>query len=162
MLILVRTANQIKMDNACMYVCVRPVKMRMAGSSKLTPAPYEKAQTSEEMIYMQAVRSSRQLSTEVLRMSAWFLAGSSHKPRTAVFCILTQPVLSSKSMNTYMHTVQHCLSNERLSLFFRGGTRLQHTTLSIYSAVQSSRPPFRLHITYKMMLAPSDKAQVMI
>ncbi len=34
--------------------------------SKLTPAPYEKAQTSEEMIYMQAVRSSRQLSTEVL------------------------------------------------------------------------------------------------
>ncbi len=37
-----------------------------AGCSKLTPAPYEKAQTSEEMIYMQAVRSSRQLSTEVL------------------------------------------------------------------------------------------------
>ncbi len=44
--------------------------------SKLTPAPYEKAQTSEEMIYMQAVRSSRQLSTEVLRMSAWFLSSS--------------------------------------------------------------------------------------
>ncbi len=43
---------------------------------KLTPAPYEKAQTSEEMIYMQAVRSSRQLSTEVLRMSAWFLSSS--------------------------------------------------------------------------------------
>ncbi len=39
--------------------------MRQSGS-KLTPAPYEKAQTSEEMIYMQAVRSSRQLSTEVL------------------------------------------------------------------------------------------------
>ncbi len=39
---------------------------RMACGSKLTPAPYEKAQTSEEMIYMQAVRSSRQLSTEVL------------------------------------------------------------------------------------------------
>ncbi len=38
----------------------------MARSSKLTPAPYEKAQTSEEKIYMQAVRSSRQLSTEVL------------------------------------------------------------------------------------------------
>ncbi len=36
------------------------------SGSKLTPAPYEKAQTSEEMIYMQAVRSSRQLSTEVL------------------------------------------------------------------------------------------------
>ncbi len=32
--------------------------------SKSTPAPYEKAQTSEEMIYMQAVRSSRQLGTE--------------------------------------------------------------------------------------------------
>ncbi len=28
---------------------------------KLTPAPYEKAQTSEEMIYMQAVRSSERL-----------------------------------------------------------------------------------------------------
>ncbi len=38
------------------------------SGSKLTPAPYEneKAQTSEEKIYMQAVRSSRQLSTEVL------------------------------------------------------------------------------------------------
>ncbi len=36
--------------------------------SKLTPAPYEKAQTSEETIYMQAIRSSRQLSTEVLRV----------------------------------------------------------------------------------------------
>ncbi len=36
------------------------------ASSKLTPAPYEKAQTSDEKISMQAVRSSRQLSTEVL------------------------------------------------------------------------------------------------
>ncbi len=34
--------------------------------SKLTPSPYEKAQTSEEKIYMQAVRSSMQLSAEVL------------------------------------------------------------------------------------------------
>ncbi len=48
----------------------------VACGSKLTPAPYEKAQTSEEIIYMQAVRSSRQLSTEVLRMSAWFLSSS--------------------------------------------------------------------------------------
>ncbi len=38
----------------------------IACGSKLTPAPYEKAQTSWEMIYMRAVRSSRQLSTEVL------------------------------------------------------------------------------------------------
>ncbi len=36
------------------------------GRPKLTPAPYEKTQTSEEMMYMQAVRSSWQLSTEVL------------------------------------------------------------------------------------------------
>ncbi len=36
------------------------------SGSKLIPAPYEKAQTSWEMIYMQAVRSSRQLNTEVL------------------------------------------------------------------------------------------------
>ncbi len=42
-----------------------PRQLRITGF-KLTPAPYEKAQTSEEMIYMQAVRSSRQLSTEVL------------------------------------------------------------------------------------------------
>ncbi len=35
------------------------------NGSKLTPAPYEKAQTSEEKIYMQAVRSSRQSGSNV-------------------------------------------------------------------------------------------------
>ncbi len=30
-----------------------------APGSKLTPAPYEKAQTSEEKIYMQAVRAAK-------------------------------------------------------------------------------------------------------
>ncbi len=39
---------------------------RYYTDDKLTPAPYEKAQTSEEKIYMQTVRSSRQPSTEVL------------------------------------------------------------------------------------------------
>ncbi len=37
--------------------------VRVACGSQSAPAPYEKAQTSEEKIYMQAVRSSRQLST---------------------------------------------------------------------------------------------------
>ncbi len=49
-----------------------------ARTSKLTPAPYEKAQTSEEMIYMQAVRSSWQLSTEVLHAHECV----KHEPRT--------------------------------------------------------------------------------
>ncbi len=40
-------------------VCVCDLMMWQSGS-KLTPVPYEKAQTSEEKIYMQAVRSSRQ------------------------------------------------------------------------------------------------------
>ncbi len=67
-------------DNSATAVCrmnaMQQQLKRVIICYKLTPAPYEKAQTSEEMIYMQAVRSSRQLSTEVLRMSAWFLSSS--------------------------------------------------------------------------------------
>ncbi len=49
----------------------RCARTQVADSgSELTPAPYEKAQTSEEKIYMQAVRSSRQLSTEVPYIAA--------------------------------------------------------------------------------------------
>ncbi len=53
----------------CKQACMHIMHAKLAtatSSSKLTPATYEKAQTSEEKIYMQAVRSSRQLSTEVL------------------------------------------------------------------------------------------------
>ena len=57
---------------------LREIPVRRAERFRLTPAPYEKAQTSEEKIYMQAVRSSRQLSTEMLCMSAWFLSSEQY------------------------------------------------------------------------------------
>ncbi len=69
---------------------------------KLTPVPYEKAQTSEEKIYMQAVCSSRQLSKEVLCMSAWFLSSST---RGGPFGLIHD---CERLLRQECHTITYC------------------------------------------------------
>ncbi len=79
------------------HLLTHVILVRVACGSKLTPAPYEKAQTSEEMIYMQAVRSS----------SMWFLYTGMHTYMQTNMQRLSRFAKGGRAAPTYMQSSPH-------------------------------------------------------